>query len=668
MGTISWLVQNGTAETLLIFNLFHVLLAGLTLLVLLYQLRPLKEPADLSDRLLAVVFALLVLRFALLTFSFGTRFFYGAGLQSLPLEHATHALLVCAFIILVATFEALSGNKRRVIPWMLLGCAGAIAITLLDGGLASRLWISGARPHSASMLMCDVVALAAIALSARAVVRNGLPSGRAYLAALALCALALVLHFACALESARAEVFLWEAEEVVLSASLFVFAWVVGERSPNLLDRIFVRLNLTFIVLASLIMLVTAGMEKYQYMRLAEQRSLQFAEFLRNEINRAKGEDFTEVLRHTSVSDRVIAEFANIPELRRVNVYLGSQQAIFGYTDSWLIKYEIRATTAVASDSAIPEPANSFQMVSLPLESSPVRNKANRIELLGTMDYIDRYIGKYIIFIYSVFTVVVVLATGIIGIIVAETDRQLKRKYTELEETHRQLTHAAKLASIGELAGGMAHEINTPITSILSLASHMAEDRSAPGLTARQRSSLQLIANQAERVSRIVSGLLNFSRQSQLHLSQVEVAGVLETAITLIQHRLDDHGIRLERQITFGLSVYADAGALTELVLNLLTNAIDAMPSGGTLVVEASSNSEGGVRLAVKDTGVGILPEQMPRIFDPFYTTKEPGRGTGLGLSVSHGIVKKHGGEIWAESEPGAGTTFVVVLPAEARV
>jgi hypothetical protein len=290
----------------------------------------------------------------------------------------------------------------------------------------------------------------------------------------------------------------------------------------------------------------------------------------------------------------------------------------------------------------------------------------NRVELVGTMDYINAYIGKYIILIYSLFTLMVGLATGVIGIIITDAERQRRRQYAELQETHQRLAQAAKLASIGQLAGGMAHEINTPMTSILSLATHLAEAKPTAPLTPDQRKSLDVIAKQAQRASRIVGNLLTFARQTRLELSRADVGELLETAVELIHYRIDHGTIRISREIDDDLPlVLADAGRMTEVFVNLLNNAIDAMPAGGTLAVRASVKRDvpAGVRVEVADTGCGISPDDLPRIFDPFFTTKQPGHGTGLGLSISHSIVKDHGGEIWAKSSLGAGATLVVALP-----
>lgn len=669
MDSLLWHLANRTAETQFIFNLFHLLLAGLTLLVLLHQLRA-NRPGTIAaaDRLLALGFFLLVLHFAFFTLHFGTEFFFRKELEWPGWERLCQGLMACGFLLVVAAF--LQGHRERethATQWTLRGCAVVAGVVLLDTLLSSSRVGFGDPLHSAATLIIDLLVLLAVVFGMRAVIRGDDEARRASLLALASMGVVLLLHGAPLFLPQQAGILIWNAEQHVLSVSLFAFAWAAGERSRNLLDRIFVRLNLTFIVLASLIMLITVGMEKYQYLRLAEERSLNLAEFLRGHIvyYRERGERLEDIFRHTEVLRRVVVEFGTLPELREVDIYLEGRRASFRYTQDWEVKEEIVSLARHGSLEPGPELANSFQMIRLPIENGA--DPGNRIEFLGTMDYINEYIGKYIILIYSLFTIMVGLATGIIGIIVSDTDRRLRQQYAELQETHRQLAQAAKLASIGQLAGGMAHEINTPMTSILSLASHLAEERSAATLPPRQRKSLEVIAQQAERVSKIVGDLLTFARHSRLELSRVEVSEVLNTALSLVQYRFRENGIRLRREMAVNLPpILGDANRLTEVFVNGLNNAIDAMPSGGTVLVRAFANPEtnNGVRVEVADTGCGILPEQLPRVFDPFFTTKEPGRGTGLGLSISHGIVKDHGGAIWVESQPGAGTTLVVSLPA----
>ncbi|MFQ5662638.1 MAG: sensor histidine kinase [Terriglobia bacterium] len=670
MESFFWHLANRTAETQFIFNLFHLLLAGLTLLVLLHQLRASREAAHPApDRLLPLGFLLLVLHFALLTLYFGAAFFLHKEWGWAGFEPIAHALLAWGLLVVVAAYLKAEGDVHaRLARWPLRGCgvvAGAVVFDLL---LSFPLWASGERSHSAAMFLIDLLTFLAVGLGIQALLRGEREGKRASLAALFAVGAALFLHAAPVFLPRPAAILVWNAEQHMLSVALFAFAWATGERSRNLLDRVFVRLNLTLIVLASLIMLITAGMEKYQYLHLAEERSMNLAEFLRGHIvyYRVRGENLESIFKHPEVLRRVVVEFGTLPELREVRVYLDGQRASFHYTQDWEIREEIAPLSAIAGADPAEGLANSFQMIHLPIEAG--RDSGSRIEFWGTMDYINEYIGKYIILIYFLFTIMVGLATGIIGIIVRDTDRRLRRQYAQLQDTHQQLAQAAKLASVGQLAGGMAHEINNPITSILSLASHMGEDKGAGTLTARQRHSLQVIAQQAQRVSKIVGNLLTFSRQTRLELSRVEVPELIDTAVTLVQYRLRERRIRLRREIDSRLPVVlGDAGRLTEVIVNLLNNAIDAMPAGGTLTLRASRNpnAKGGVRVEVKDTGGGIPPEQLSRIFDPFFTTKEPGRGTGLGLSISHGIVKDHGGQIWAESQPSAGTTLVVTLPKE---
>ena len=227
------------------------------------------------------------------------------------------------------------------------------------------------------------------------------------------------------------------------------------------------------------------------------------------------------------------------------------------------------------------------------------------------------------------------------------------------------MLQAAKLASIGELAGGVAHEINNPVTGILSTSTHLIDKRRDTSLTSRDKQELRLIAEQAERISDIVTKLLTFSRQSRMELTVCDVNTVIERAISLSEFRLKGSAVVLERELNADLPpVLCDPNRLTEVFVNLMNNAIDAMQPVGTLTVGTGQAGNGRVRIAVSDTGSGIDPALIQRIFDPFFTTKEPGKGTGLGLAISHGIVRGHQGEFHVQSTPGRGSTFTVLLPA----
>jgi two-component system, NtrC family, sensor kinase len=655
MESLLWHLTNRTAETLLILNLFHLLLTGLAVMVLLHQ-RLNRDAKTRADRLITAGFALLALSFALLTLRFGAVFFLQEQIGMAGAERISHALLVCGAMVIVAGYLDAAG---AAIGYVLGAIPAAIVLLLVDLSRSLPSGDSIQRSHSWPMLISDTLAVGALILAIRIVARGDCAwPGRGMRLAALLCFTAVFALHGAPLVAPAYSTWGWNLEQHLLTITLCALTWAVGERSRELLDRVFVRLNLLFLILASLVMLITAGMEKYQYFRLAEQRSVNLAEFLRGHVvyYGGQGESVQQIFSHPEVLRRVVTEFGTLPELREVNVYIQGQRAGFRYSANW----EVNERIVPASGATPTDLKNSFLMIRLPIEPSG----RERVEFVGTLDYVNTYIGRYILFIYSAFTIVLGVGVMLIGIIVADTDRQLRRRYAELQDAQQQLANAAKLASIGELAGGMAHEINNPITSILALASHMASN-DAPERTPRARKNLHLIVQQSERIAELVRGLLTFSRQTQMHTSDVDLRKLLCTSLDLVGYRARDAGIVVRREIDPRLPhIRGDASRLTEVMVNLLANAIDAMPNGGVLAVRAAEAASGEVRVEVHDTGEGIPPERLPRIFDPFFTTKEPGRGTGLGLSISHGIVKDHGGEIWAQSEPGKGTMFVISLNA----
>ncbi|HYV17519.1 MAG TPA: ATP-binding protein [Verrucomicrobiae bacterium] len=217
------------------------------------------------------------------------------------------------------------------------------------------------------------------------------------------------------------------------------------------------------------------------------------------------------------------------------------------------------------------------------------------------------------------------------------------------------------LASIGLLASGVAHEVNTPLTGISSYTQLLLQGRDAADPATPL---LRKIQAQTERASGIASSLLNFARQADGDYQPVDVGDMARETISLFETHLKERRINLKPEIAADLPfVSGNRGRLQQVLMNLLLNAADATPDGGTIDVQAMS-AAGRVRVQVADTGVGIAPEHLDRIYDPFFTTKPRGRGTGLGLSVSYGIVKEHAGTLTAESAPGEGSRFVISLPA----
>ena len=658
MDSLFWQVISRTAETLLILNLFHLLLAGLSVLVLLHQLRSRDlDPERRPEPLLVAGLSLLALHFALLTTYFGATFFLGHDLKLEDPERMLHGIFIGAVLLMSAAYHQRAFGERPRWLWP------AIVLTMVVVGLDVFLDRQPMpdHPHSVFMLLCDALGFLAVARAAWLVTHRDWEARPMRFLALAALGLVLVGHGLPQFLPRHVGIAVWNLDEHVLSVALVAFAWAAGERSRDLLDRVFVRLNLTFIVLASLIMLATAAMEKYQYFRITEERSVSLAEFLRGHVvyYGEQREDLAQIFSHPEVMKRVVVEFGNMPELREVDVAYRGERASFWMLPNGEIRQEIGAT----GEKHVVE-QGSFSMIRVPIQG------AGTVEFTGTTAFVNQRISNYIIFIYSSFTLVLLMATAVIGMIVADTDRQLKRRYAELQEAQQQLAQAAKLASIGELAGGMAHEINNPITGILSLASHMSTGKAAERFTDRDRKNLQLIADQAERITNLVKGLMTFSRQTKLALAPVRVHQLVDTALDLVAYRMSRGHTEIVRELEFGLPpLLGDETRLTEVLINLLGNAIDAMPEGGRLTVRAYRDPENAhcVRLEVQDAGIGIASSDLSRIFDPFFTTKAPGRGTGLGLSISHGIVKDHGGQIWAHSAPNAGTTIVLSLPEEVR-
>jgi len=235
---------------------------------------------------------------------------------------------------------------------------------------------------------------------------------------------------------------------------------------------------------------------------------------------------------------------------------------------------------------------------------------------------------------------------------------------TERVELEGQLSQADKLSSIGLLAAGVAHEVNTPLAVISSytqmLAKQLQGDPQKSGL-------LEKITRQTFRASEIVNNLLNFSRTSGSEFADVDVNKVITDTLTLLEHQFKTAKVRVTSELTAGISpIQGNAGRLQQVFLNLFLNAKDAMPNGGNLRI-ATSNGEM-VSIRVSDSGSGIAPENVHRIYDPFFTTKTAPkegqtRGTGLGLSVTYGIIQEHAGKIRVESAPDAGTTFALDFP-----
>lgn len=237
----------------------------------------------------------------------------------------------------------------------------------------------------------------------------------------------------------------------------------------------------------------------------------------------------------------------------------------------------------------------------------------------------------------------------------------LEQDITEQQRLEGILAQSEKLAAIGQLAAGVAHEINNPLTAIVANAQIL--HRELPADSDLQE-SVDLISRAGARATQVVRNLLDFARKEDYHLRLTDINETLQRSLELIQHETLARSVKITFDPDPGLpAILVSQDHLQSVWLNLLLNAIDAIDKipGKIRVTTQKVGDE--IHVSVADNGKGIAPERLTRIFEPFYTTKEPGRGTGLGLSVCHRIVKQHGGHIRVESQVGIGSEFTVILP-----
>ncbi len=243
---------------------------------------------------------------------------------------------------------------------------------------------------------------------------------------------------------------------------------------------------------------------------------------------------------------------------------------------------------------------------------------------------------------------------------------------TALRQLQSQVIHAEKLATLGQIAAGVAHEINNPLTSVqvcagtLSRKVNLAFEGKGPNtFDAADRDRLRKIEDGAERIRRFARELVSYARPSGGEVEEIAINELLEQALSFCEHVLDAAHARMERDYAPNLPrVQAVRDQILQVAINLVTNAADALdPTGGTIRIRTWAAGEAIVGFAVSDSGAGIKDEDRSKIFDPFFTTKAAGKGTGLGLSVVRNIIYSHGGQISFQTRPGSGTTFLVTLP-----
>jgi signal transduction histidine kinase len=240
---------------------------------------------------------------------------------------------------------------------------------------------------------------------------------------------------------------------------------------------------------------------------------------------------------------------------------------------------------------------------------------------------------------------------------------ELKTRETALKDLYGQLVQSEKMAAFGSLGAGLAHEVKNPLAGILGITQLSLRGVESGHILEK---NLKIIEKETKRCKTIIENLLKFARQEQVEFSEVDIPQVVADAYAIVDHQLGINSIRVEQEVAEGIpSCRGNANQLQQVLMNLMINAQQAMAGApGTVKLSAQKGERGGIEVRVSDSGPGIPPQIQNKIFDPFFTTKPAGQGTGLGLSVTYGIVKDHGGDIRLESELGQGATFIITLPA----
>ncbi|MCG6911193.1 MAG: PAS domain-containing protein [Deltaproteobacteria bacterium] len=253
--------------------------------------------------------------------------------------------------------------------------------------------------------------------------------------------------------------------------------------------------------------------------------------------------------------------------------------------------------------------------------------------------------------------------------ITEEISLKWEKRAEELRADLNKMIQEDRMISLGKLAASCVHEINNPIQGLLTFSDLMqnilSEETLTPGDTENFKKFLTMMSSELERCGHIVSGLLSFSRQIPLEYKKLDLNEIMDAVLRLSRHKMELQNIELITQLQPGvIAIHGDANRLQQVLLNLIFNAIEAMPDGGQLkIVSEMAPSENQVEIKIADNGTGIPEKQVSHIFDPFFTTKKEGEGTGLGLSIVYGVVRNHGGKVSVQSKEGEGTVFTLVFP-----
>jgi signal transduction histidine kinase len=662
-----------TLENRFVFSLFDLLLCGIILLVIVRGRWTQMRAFSVRSRIfMFLAFSSLGASFFLGAVYAGAFLFFRSHLPEAPFDLAMHSLWGGAWLLLAAgahqppsqfQLQTESSLKVRSMTLVFLTPLWLLLAMALLAPVAFRF----AQPLSAlypgANIVLDLTNLLLLSWTLILFFRRPL-GGRAFTtAAVALLVLAALLHVSSYFAAeTRIAIILWNLEQFTLSLSLLICALAIGETGRDLFYRVFVRLQMAFIVLGSLMILVITQTEKTEYLASIRSRSDQLVEFVRANVDYLTQQDkpLPSVMSREDFLQRALLGFGNMPELKVIRIITDTHAATFEIADDG----EIREGIEIVSPTPARSELNSeeyFLIRGLSLSDTIL----GQVEFYGTREFLDRHIGKRIVLIFSLFTGMVLLSTVMIGLVVRGASTTISQQEHEIEETQQRLMQTSKLAAIGQLAAGVAHEINNPATVILSRASFLISDHASLPTV---REDLGAIVAQAQRIAHVTDSLLKFSRPQVRSLRPTRIEEIIDAGLRLVNKPLAANDISVETSLRSGLPfVRVDEESLTRAFENLFRNSIDAMPNGGTLSISALRDHQqpNRLRLEVSDNGTGISTEDITRVYDPFFTTKEVGKGTGLGLSIVQSIIEEHHGTIAVESEPGIGTKFIITLPTE---
>ena len=326
---------------------------------------------------------------------------------------------------------------------------------------------------------------------------------------------------------------------------------------------------------------------------------------------------------------------------------------------------------SVVVDDAQGDPRFSrvIQQGDYPLRAQLAVPLQSRTDVIGALQFVDTQAGRFTE--SDVKLAEALAATAVNAIENARLHQDLQEQFQQLKETQARLVQSEKMAAIGQLIAGIAHELNNPLASIVLYAQLME----ARGVDEKLHSDLEQIVAQSRRASNVVHGLLNFVRQRPSGRAPTQINELLQSTLALLEYELRTHNVTVETDFSTTIPVtMADGHQLQQVFINLINNAFQAISNSGqggriTIITRHSvsrivePDSAQSILVVIQDDGPGIPQESASRIFEPFFTTKAEGKGTGLGLAVCHNIVTDHQGSIWMESKPGGGTTFFIELP-----